>query len=337
MARGKWLLILALVSLAGLVAAAVGLLRRESTRTPAPVEVSARSAPEHVPQPAVISLPARIQAQHVVPIEADVAGSLQEVLAEVGEEVFEGQLLARIGNMMLENARESAGMSAATAQTRVYKLESAIVAGRLEASRARADADRAREDMERADKVRQRQQMLHGEGATPRLVWEKSERDAQSARMEFESLDILARHAEERVESMRAELENARTLLADKLQDLEDAQEHLRAAEVRSPVDGLVVARRGEVGKDFGEDGDRELFRIAVHIALLQAVVEAEPAALERIEIGQEAMLFFADIPGEGIPGTISHIRENEAFIDFITPTPMIKPGMTGQVRFALH
>jgi HlyD family secretion protein len=333
MTRGKWLLIPALAVLAGLIAAAFGLLRQESERKPLAAEVSARSEPQVVE----ISLPARIEARHVITVDAHVAGNLREVLADVGEEVYEGQLLARVGNLMLENARENAGATSAAAQNRVNKLESAIVAARLEASRARADAERVRGEMERTDKIRQRQKMLFGEGATPRLVWEKAERDADSARSEFDSLNILATHAEERVKALLADLENSKKLLADKLRELEDAQDHLRAAEVLAPADGLLVSAKAEPGKDFGEDGDLELFRIAVDTAQLQAVVEAAPGALARLAQGQEVMLFFADIPGEGVSGTIAEIREGEAIVDFISPTPLVRPGMTAQVRLTLR
>ena len=289
------------------------------------------------PPRAEISLPARIEARHLVTVEAQVTGSVQEFLADVGQEVHEGQLLARIGNTNLENARENAAGASENAQERVNKLESAILAGRLEASRARADAERSRAEMERAEKARLRQQMLHGEGATPRLVWEKAEKEAGSAKSEFDSLETLARHAEERVAAMLADLDRSKKTLADRMERLEEARAQLEATQVHAPVDGLVVARRGEVGKDFGDDGNLELFRIAVDTALLRAVVDADPSALARLAIGGEAMLFFADIPGEGIAGTVAEIRDGQALIDFTSPSPFIRPGMTAQARLTLE
>src|SRR5690606_26654337 len=136
---------------------------------------------------------------------------------------------------------------------------------------------------------------------------------ASGARSEFNSLDVLARQAEERAAGIQADLDNQRKILDERTRELEGAQAYLTAGEVRSPADGLVVARRGEVGKPIGEDGNLELFRIAVNTARLRAVVEADPHALARLEAGDEAMLFFADVPGQGIVGTISAIRDNHA------------------------
>lgn len=332
MAR-RWLLVPVLVVLAALLAGAIGLLRHDAGRK--------ASAPKDVPAPlperVEVSLPARIEARDVIAVEAQVTGSVQEFLAEVGEEVYQGQLLARIGNITLENARENAATASENAQSRVNKLESAIIAARLEASRARADAERSRADMERTEKARLRQKMLYGEGATPRLAWERSEKEAGSAKTEFDSLDTLARHAEERVAAMLTDLDHSKKLLADKLAQFEDARQHLEATQVHAPVDGIVVSRKGEVGKDFGDDGSLELFRIAVNTALLRAVVEAEPSALARLGIGGQAMLFFADIPGEGIAGTIAEVRDRQALIDFTSPSPVIRPGMTAQVRLTLE
>ena len=333
MVRGRWVLIAAAVVLAGLVAGAVALVRQQGKRRPA-----ADSAPrQEAPAPADVSLPARIQAQQVVTVSAPLGGTVEEFFTDVGQEVYEGQLLARISNSGLDSARESAAAAVQNAQARIAKLESAIIAARLEASRARADAQRAQIQADRLGRIWVRQKMLLGEGATPRLVYEKSEKEAVSAKAESDGLDTLARQSEERVDAMGTELENAKKLLDDKMKQAEDAQEHAKAGEVRAPVNGIVLARKGEVGKVLGENGNAELFQIAVNPELLQAVVEAHPSALARLQPGQNAVLFFADIPGEGIAGTIAEIKDGQALINFTSPSPMIKPGMTAQVRLTLR
>ncbi len=334
MRGGKWLFIPVLVVLAGLVAGAVGLLRRDSARGP---EHAAQAEAASRPAATEVSLPARIEAQQVVTVEAVMGGVVEELLAEPGTDVYYGQLLARIGNHTLTNAHENARTSLENARNRVSKLESALIAARLEASRARADADRARAEMERADRIHQRQKMLYGEGATPRLAYEKSEKEAAGARSEFNSLDVLARQAEERVAGMVADLDNQRKIVAERTTELEGAQAYLAAGEVHSPVDGIVVSRRGEEGKLIGENGNRELFRIAVNTSQLRAVVEADPHALARLSTGDEAMLFFADVPGEGIVGTVAAIADSHALVDFTSPTPIIRPGMTAQARLRLR
>lgn len=284
-----------------------------------------------------VTLPAHIQARQIVIVRAEFDGTVAEMPVELGQDVYEGQVMARITNQGLEAAHEGARAAAESAQSRVTKTESAIIAARMEASRARATAQRSEQDLERADKLYRRQKFLYGEGATPRLVYEKSEKEQQNARLEFTSLDTLAKHAEERVDALLAELQNAKKILEDRNRELENAQANLKNGEVVAPVEGTVVARRSEPGKTL-EPQNRELFEIAVNPSALEAVVDAEPSALSRLRPGQGALLFFADMPDEGVPGTVRDIRGNQAFIDFTSPDPLtIKHGGTAQVRLRLE
>jgi multidrug resistance efflux pump len=331
--RGKWLIIPILVVLAVLVSFAVSLIRSQGARKAAAV----KPPPAASAAPAEISLPVRIQAQQTVWVKAQISGDIEEFFADVGQEVYQGQVLAKISNKGLDSAHESASAALENAQARVSAVEAAIVASRLEASRARADAQRARTEMERTDKIWRRQKMLLGEGATPRLAYQKSEKEALGAKGEFEARDSLARRVEERVEALNSDLQSSKKVMEDKSAQLDGTQEQLKAAEVVSPVSGMVVARKGEAGKPIGEDGNTELFQIAVNTALLEAVLEAHPSALARLAPGQSALLFFADIPGEGLQGMVAEIKGDQARITFASPNPLIKPGMTAQVRITLR
>ena len=99
---------------------------------------------------------------------------------------------------------------------------------------------------------------------------------------------------------MVADLENAKKLLADKSRELDDVQEQLKAGEIVSPVNGIVLARRGEPGQPVGDDGNMELF------------LNAHPVC------------------------SLATIEGNQARITFVSPSPLIKPGMTAQVRITL-
>jgi HlyD family secretion protein len=245
-------------------------------------------------------------------------------------------LLAHITDQELESARDEALRVVQNAQEKVNAMEGRIIAARLEASRTRADANRARDQSDRAEKAYQRQQMLNREGATPRLVYEKSEREFETARTEFASLDELARQADGRVTDLAGELENAKRVLNDRRADLETAATQAAGAEVRSPVNGMVVARKGEPGKMLGPDEGKDLFEIAVDLSQLEVVFQPDAATLKRIRPGQDALLYAADFPGV-IPGRVKEIKGGEATVEFISPSPAIRPGMTAQVRLRLE
>src|SRR5712671_1959561 len=166
--RGKWFILSASVVLVALVAVAAVMLRRVSAVRIKPAAAEAQS---HATLPD-IHLSGKIRAQQVVGVPPPLEGTVAAFYADVGQEVFEGQLLARIGNMGLETGQQAAQKEVQAAQSRVNAMESEIIAARLEASRARADASRARGEYDRLDKVFRRQQMLFSEGATPKLAFE---------------------------------------------------------------------------------------------------------------------------------------------------------------------
>ena len=326
----RWLVLF--VTLALVVAAAFALLRRSA---PPKSEPAVNAAPAD-PAPRDLNLPGKIQAQHVVPVGASVTGAIDAFLVEVGQDVSEGQLLARIGSQSLESAHEEAARVAQNAQEKVNSIESRIIAARLEASRSRAEANRSRDQFERAEKAYLRQQMLNREGATPRLVYEKSEREFETARTEFTSFDELARQAENRVSDLIHELETARQLSGDRNAELETAAVQSAGAEIRSPVNGILVAREGEPGEIVGPEEAKDLFEIAVDLTNLAVVIQPGPAAIKRIRSGQDALIFIADFPGV-TPASVQEIRGSDVVVAFISPSPVVRPGMTAQVRLKLE
>jgi HlyD family secretion protein len=283
-----------------------------------------------------LSLPGRIQAQHVVPVGAPVTGTIDSFLVDIGQDVSEGQLLARIASHGLESAREEAVRAAQNAQEKVNSIEGRIIAARLEASRARADASRSRDQFERAEKTYLRQQMLNREGATPRLVYEKAEREFETARAEFKSLDELARQAESRAGDLVRDLDAARRALEEQNAELESATAQSAGAEIRSPVSGILVARKGEPGRLIGPEDAKDLLEIAADLSQLAVIIHVEPPALQRIRPGQDALVIVADLNGV-IPATVKEIKGSDVTLSFVSPSPVIRPGMTAQVRLKLE
>jgi multidrug efflux pump subunit AcrA (membrane-fusion protein) len=327
--RGKWALVAVAAVLIAAAAGALSRLRHAPAEAVPPEPKAAPAAP-----PGEVSLPGTIAAQHVIAVAPQVAGQIEAFLADVGQEVAEGQLLARLSNQGLEAARQAAAAENESAQARVSRIESGILAARLEASRARADLSRARTEFEKSQRAYQRQKLLNEAGATPRLNYEKSEKDFQLAESEYQGMEALARQADERITELTEELESARKILDDKSRQLEEAQSGVLAAEMHSPVNGLVVARHGDVGGP--QEPGAALFEIATDLAALLVDVEPEPPVLARLKPGQAALVFVADVP-EGLPGQVSEIKGGHASVAFTNPSTAVRPGMTAQVRIRLE
>jgi multidrug resistance efflux pump len=268
-------------------------------------------------------------------VGAQVNGVIDAFLVDVGQDVYQGQVLARIGSQGLESSRGAAASAVDHAQERVSRAEAAVAGVRLEQSRADAEAQRARFTMERAEAAHSRQQLLFAQGATPRLVYEKAEREYDSARTEFAVMDKAARSTADRVQSALQEVTSAQKILAGENQRLEESQAAFEAADVHSPVDGLLVGRNGEVGKPAQEFGDN-LFQIATDTYALEVTLEPQPPVLKRLRPGQPALVLIPDLQIPGITGDIKEIKGAQVLVEFNSTIPAIRPGMLADVRFKL-
>jgi multidrug resistance efflux pump len=268
-------------------------------------------------------------------VGAQINGVIEAFLVDVGQDVYPGQVLARIGSQGLESSREAAASAVDHAQEQVNRVEAAVAGARLEQSRADAEAQRARFAMERAETAFSRQQLLVSQGATPRLVYEKAQREYDAAKIEFEMMDKAARATAERVQSVLQEVASAQKILAGENQRLQESQAAFEAADVHSPVDGLLVGRNGEVGKSAQEFGDN-LFQIATDMYALEVALEPEPPILKRIRPGQPALVLVPDLQSTGITGDVKEIKGTQVLVEFNSTIPAIRPGMVADVRLRL-
>ena len=327
--KGKWALYGVAAIALGIGAGALSLRKR-----PAPLPPSRASAAV-VPAANEVTLQGKIRAQHVVGVAAQASGIVEAFLVEPGQEVFQGQVLARIGAQGLESAREVAAAGVERAQEQVNKAEAAVTSARLEVSRAEADVQRGQMTLDRAEKTYQRQRTLLAAGATPRLTFEKAEHEYESAQQEFTAVDAAARSGREHVQAALKQVEAAKRIVEDKAGQLEEAQADLQAAEVHSPVDGYVISRQGEAGKPADEFGE-EFFRIATDLSALEVTVEPAPHVLKRMHPGQQALVLLLDLQSSAMEGIVNKIGDTQVIVEFTSASPAIKPGMLADVRFKL-
>ncbi|HLK69177.1 MAG TPA: HlyD family efflux transporter periplasmic adaptor subunit [Bryobacteraceae bacterium] len=329
--RGKWVFISVLAVCLGVGGAAFSARRRRV----APETAGRNPGAAAIANPE-ISLNGVIRPQHFTGVGSAIEGNIDAFMANVGDEVFQGQVLARIGAAGLESEREAAAHAVEYAQDQVSRAEAGINAARMEASRATADEARARMALDRAQKVYERQKTLHAAGATPRLTFEKAEQDYEAAQKEEDIMEKGAQGASSNVQAAIDTLNSAKKVLAEKSQQLEDAQGAFESAEVRAPVDGLIVSRKGDVGKPVQESGD-QLFQIATDLYALEVPIEPQADVLKRLHPGQPALVVVLDLQTGGMPGSVKEIKDTQAIIEFTSTLPAIRPGMRADVRLKLE
>lgn len=329
--RGKWLLFGGCLILLAIAAGAITVWRQEQAKpaaviapVPPPVEVSGD-----------LSLSGKVEARNVVAVKPPSAGTVEEYLVNEGEEVYEGQLLARLNNPTLSNEREQAKERADKAQERVNQLESQMLAARLEVSRGRAEAARVKDEYARAERNYQRQSMLNQQGATPRLTFEKAQKEYEAAKLDYESIAARQQVSESRITDLTRDIDAAKKTLEERNNDLEDAEANLQATQVHAPVDGIVIFRKGDAGVEV-QLGDDDLFQIATDLGNLQVVLEVDEAQQQKIKEGTPAAVYLTEMGNEPMAGEVARVADGRVTVLFQNPNPLVKPGLTAQVKIRL-
>lgn len=329
--KGKWLLISVSIILLAIAAGALSRLRK-------PAPVVEKKAPEQAAAQAgddEIAIMGKIQAAHIVPIAAPVDGYLEGWDIEVGQEVAEGQLLGNIQNSGLAAAKQQAEEQLESLQNRISNFESQILGAKLEAARADAESARATGEAQRLEKLYARQAMLYKEGATPRLTFEKAEKEYKAAQEEATTAVAVAKAASDRLAKLDDDLKLMKLGLEERQAMVEEAAEDMNAANIISPVDGKVIRLGVEVGAEVSRAME-DLVQIATDPDLLEVAVEPEPAVLERIKAGMPALVQVPDVTSEGLEGTVKEVKGTQVIVEFTSPYPAIQHGMTAAVRIKI-
>ena len=331
--QGKWVMVTVGLVVAGAIVGAI-VMRRRQTPPAAPARAAAAL---ELPASGIVTFTGTIRPQHVTAVGASVDGNIEMFLADVGQEVLEGETLARIGAPALASDRENAANAVERARDEVARRESSLSAALMEQSRAEADAERGKGEVDRFNRDYDHQRMLYARGATPRLTYEKSEKDYQAALDQYQLLSKTLNAAAENARNNQAVTDTAEKTLEARLAELDEAQGSAEAAaEVRSPVDGIVVTRNGEVGKPAREAGD-QMFVIATDLFALEVTVEPPPPVLNRIVPGEPAMVLVPELTNSGFAGEVKGIDKGVVVVQFVSGLPAVKPGMKADVRFKLE
>ncbi|MCC7174119.1 MAG: hypothetical protein IT159_02905 [Bryobacterales bacterium] len=323
--RGKWFLVFGAVALLALGAAAVWVVLQRQ-----PASTGSRPDTAVPPGGQVLSLSAKIEAVEVVAVPVPVEGRIESFAVDVGADVYEGELLATIRSGDLETRKEASAAELNRLRNRVSSLDSSLIAARLEASRARESAGEAQTAMETARKALERQQLLFEKGAAARQSLEKSQAVFAAAAEVYAARQKVVQAADSRVAELSRNHDDAQKALEENEKEQEEVAAMVVSGDVISPVNGFVISRRGAVGQEATYDME-DLFQIAVNLTALRAVADIPPDLRKKVRAGQEAVIQIAEL-ADGVPATVTEVRDNQVVIDFTSPNPLIKPGITAQI-----
>jgi HlyD family secretion protein len=199
---------------------------------------------------------------------------LEEWLVEVGDEVKQGQVLARLDRDMLET-------QALQNRSNIARTEAAMAQGEAAIAEAEAAVVEAEAALKRAETLKKTG------NATEEL--------------------LVSRQAASRIAAARVEAQkqNFRAATSDKaLAEAQGREIALRLArtEVKAPAAGIVASRAAQVGQIVGMAGT-PLFKL-VRDGAIELEAEATETRLHSVEPGQKAKVEVAGVP-EAVDGAV--------------------------------
>jgi multidrug resistance efflux pump len=229
----------------------------------------------------------------VVPVAAEVSGTVVEVAVATNQRLRAGELLFRIDPAQYELAVAGAEASLEAAREATGVSEAAIPAAAANVRAAEASLDKARQDAVRLRRIKQQDP-----GA---LSDRRVEAAEATLKVAVEQLAAAEANLEQARQSFgRAGEENSRILQANAA--LEQAQVNLARTTIKAPTDGVVTDVRVDIG-NFAGAGAPQMTFVSTEDVWIQA--DLTENNLGNVDAGDQVGVVFDVYPGRVFEGTV--------------------------------
>lgn len=181
-----------------------------------------------------------------VDIKSKASGLIKYLYVNAGDRVREGQLLAELDKETLDAQLKEAKAVLRSAESSLQEMESQ--GKTLHASLQKAKLEAESKDFEFATAEYRRQGELFKQGLISKSDFDSSEQKMKSAEVAQKSLRAAVLVKEAELEQNTRTIEKARAAVVQAQAQEERAEENLKYASIRSPLNGIVLSREVEVG-----------------------------------------------------------------------------------------
>jgi len=292
-----------------------------------------------------------------------IPGTLVERLADEGQEVKTGQLIARLDDTDQQLAVTKAQARLAYSEAVLSELQSGsrpqeIADAQAELDKARAEAQTALAQLQQAEADNDRYEALFIKGVVSAQTYE-------TFHTRYETAASIHHEAKARVESARQKLslrregprveqiEQARAQVAVDREDLRQAQQTLGYTTLESPFEGIILSKAAEPGEYLNPGMPVVTIGHLDNVWLRGYVNEKD---LGRVHLNQKVEVRTDTYPGKTYEGRISFISSEAEFtpksvqtheervklvyrikIDLDNPRHELKPGMPADAIIRLE
>lgn len=256
-----------------------------------------------------------INAVVTVQVGSQVSGTIAKLNVDFNSRVHRGDVVAVIEPALFEGALQQATADLENAKANVTAVEANLV--KAKATLAQTDADY------------KRQSALVKSGAQSQQAVELAQANFEVAKSSVSAAEAAIEQAKAQVQQKEAAVGIAKTNLAYTM--------------IRSPIDGIVVARNVDVGQTVAASLQAPtIFNIAQDLTKMQLYAKTDESDVGRIKLGEKVSFKVDAFPKDLFQGVVSQKRMNattvqnvvtyDTIIDFENSDLKLFPGMTAYV-----
>jgi HlyD family secretion protein len=249
-----------------------------------------------------VSATGKLQPTNQVDVGSELSGTLQEVFVDDNDRVTKNQVLARLDISKLQDQVAKSRAALAAAQAQLQQMQATDAEARANLGRLKQVAELS------GGKVPSKAEMQTAEAAVARAV---------------------------------ANVANARAAIAQAAATLKSDETNLTKASIRSPINGVVLARKVDPGQTVAASLQAPvLFTIAEDLAKMTLEVDVDEADVGGVREGQSATFSVDAYPNRRYPSTVTRVgfgsQTKENVVSYLTVLSVdnadltLRPGMTG-------
>lgn len=304
-----------------------------------------------------VSATGTLSALVTVEVGSQISGLIKTLQADYNSQVKENQVIARIDPegytaLVLQSEAE---FDIAKAQLGIAKAEISGHKAELENAQANLDAYRAMVKKARATVANaklnmERQKSLFEQDFVARNDYDLAKTNFEESAAQFEQALAQEKAAQSKVTSARVALTIANATIKEseaqvrlKIAALDKRKIDLENTIIRSPVDGVVIARSVDVGQTVAASLQAPvLFTIAQDLHKMQVSTSVDEADIGQIKEGQTAWFTVDAFGSRKYKGTVAQIRKMGQTVQNVVTYEVIlsvnnsdlslMPGMTADV-----
>jgi HlyD family secretion protein len=290
-------------------------------------------------------------------VGVQVSGLDTAVYADFNTPVHKGQVLALIDpgpfQVQLTEAKASAdnanaAVTAARASLNGAKANVKVAQQQLASQKqlaqvARTQEEYAKLELDRSQRSNKAGAVSQDDALTAKTTFDIAEDDYEVAQHQIDSATAMISQREAEVDQAAANLDSAQADASRAQKNVELAQVNLAYTEIKSPIDGIVLARNINAGETVASSMVAPvLFQLVRNLDKMQVDVNLDESDIGQVKAGQQAQFTVDSYPGQTFEATVRQVRQQatnvqnvisyDTVLDVINPGGKLLPGMTANI-----